>query len=313
MMRIQRVLRENQGIARRATLERAGVRRRELEQAIDEGAVMRLRKGLYALPDVDREILAAARHGGELACSSALRAHCVWVLTDEPASRDDGGPGGDPHVWIGPSGREHRHPGCTCRVHHEEGDRLPGFGVVGILLALIQYAVCATDERFFASLESALRLGVIADAGVRLLRSRLPRTKRWIVDLAGTKADSGLESLLRFRLYLRGISVQSQVWIEGVGRVDFLLGGRIILEVDGRENHEGQSLRHKDLMRDAAAAALGYETLRFDYAMIVYNWERVLSAILGRLQAVDPAVAQEVSANVQEQTLHSAAHGLVDT
>lgn len=66
-----------------------------------------------------------------------------------------------------------------------------------------------------------------------------------------------------------------------MGLVDFLLDGRIVLEVDGRENHEGPSLRHKDLLRDAAAAANGYETLRFDYAMVIHQWPLVEAAILG--------------------------------
>ena len=55
------------------------------------------------------------------------------------------------------------------------------------------------------------------------------------------------------------------------------------MEADGVENHEGDRLRHKDLVRDANAAAWGYLTLRFDYAMIVHDWELVESAILGAL------------------------------
>lgn len=73
------------------------------------------------------------------------------------------------------------------------------------------------------------------------------------------------------------------MWIAGVGRVDFMLAGRIILEVDGRENHDGPSKRHKDLVRDAAAAAAGYETLRFDYALVIHSWPLVEAAILRRL------------------------------
>ena len=70
--------------------------------------------------------------------------------------------------------------------------------------------------------------------------------------------------------------------IDGVGRVDFVIGGRVILEADGKLNHSGDR-RHQDLMRDAAASALGYETLRFDYAMIIHDWERVVAAILPAL------------------------------
>ncbi|MFF3028955.1 endonuclease domain-containing protein [Microbacterium sp. NPDC057944] len=92
-------------------------------------------------------------------------------------------------------------------------------------------------------------------------------------------AESGLESLLRLRLHLLGIRLDCHVDIAGVGRVDFVVGRRLILEVDGRENHAGVDRRHRDLMRDAAASARGFETLRFDYAMVVHEWPSVVAAI----------------------------------
>lgn len=72
--------------------------------------------------------------------------------------------------------------------------------------------------------------------------------------------------------------------IRGVGIVDFVVGGRVIIEADGKENHDGSTARHKDLRRDAAASALGYETLRFDYAQIVHDWPSVQSAILAAVR-----------------------------
>lgn len=104
-------------------------------------------------------------------------------------------------------------------------------------------------------------------------------------DLARPEADSGLESLLRLRLADLGIALECQVLVPTVGRVDFLLASRIILEVDGRLNHDGVSLRHKDLVRDAHAAIAGFEALRFDYALVVHSWPVVEAAILARLAA----------------------------
>jgi len=288
MSEIARVLDELDGIGRRSQLLERGISRTEIDHALARGAVIRVRQGVYATPAVDPQVLSAARHGGEVACGVALRAHGVWVLPDEHPARTgaddrDHRPTPSLHVWMGPSGRQHAHAGCRCRTHHEVGDRPVAFGVVDVLLALVQYAVCGTSEGFFAAMESALRLGLVPKAGLMTLRSRVSEPMRWLVDFASDQADSGLESLLRLRLHLRGITLQSQVDIAGVGRVDFLLAGRIILEADGRENHEGSSKRHKDLLRDAAAAAQGYETLRFDYAMILFRWDLVLAAIEGRL------------------------------
>lgn len=64
--------------------------------------------------------------------------------------------------------------------------------------------------------------------------------------------------------------------------MDFVLDGVLILETDGRENHDGASFRHRDLVRDAKTAALGYDTLRFDYAMVMYDWPTVEAAIIAR-------------------------------
>src|SRR5690606_8366426 len=96
-------------------------------------------------------------------------------------------------------------------------------------------------------------------------------------------ADSGLESLLRLRMHQLGIRLDCQVVIDGVGRVDFVVDGRLIIEADGKQNHDGASMRHKDLVRDAAASGLGYETLHFDYAQIIHDWTTVQAAILAAL------------------------------
>ncbi|KAA9111037.1 DUF559 domain-containing protein [Microbacterium rhizomatis] len=269
--RIIEILEWREGVAHRRALIRAGASKADIACAILGGAIVRLRKGVYALPAADPLVAVAARHGGAVACISALRAHGIWVL-DGPNR---------PHVWLGGKGRTHAHPDCRCIDHHDAGRAT--FGLTPVRLALVQVAQCCDAETFFVAYESAWRLGKLAPADRQWIRSVVPARRRWLVDLARGDADSGLESLVRLRLVRIGISVEPQVLIVGVGRVDFLLSGRLIVEVDGRENHDGQSLRHKDLVRDAAAAALGYDTLRFDYALVVYEWATVERAILARL------------------------------
>ena len=114
----------------------------------------------------------------------------------------------------------------------------------------------------------------------------LPAYARWLVDIARPDADSGLESLVRVRLHVLGILLECQVVIEGVGRVDFVPEGRLLLEVDGKRNHEGTAQRHKDLARDAAASRRRFETLRFDYAQVVHAWPTVQAAIVAALVRV---------------------------
>ncbi|WJL95285.1 type IV toxin-antitoxin system AbiEi family antitoxin domain-containing protein [Microbacterium sp. ET2] len=268
---IAAVIRSHGGIVRGRQLLSYGATRSLLARAVDRGVIARVRSGVFATTEAEPLVLAAAAHGGELCCASALRHLGVWVLDDRARL----------HVWLGSGGRRHPHPECRCIDHRDAGGS--AFGVVSLVQALVQVARCLGGEAFFCALESALRQGLLTRADRAEVRARVSARFRWLVDLARADADSGLESLVRLRLHRLGITVRSQVFISAVGVVDFLIGDRLILEIDGRQNHEGPSLRHKDLVRDAEAAALGYETLRFDYALVIHNWPRVERAILARL------------------------------
>lgn len=258
-------------IARTADFAVAGVSRHALTVAVREGVVLRVREGVFVPADAPVEVRTAAAHG-VLGCISRLRLAELWLLDDERSV----------HVVLPRYGhRHHAHLECTCVMHWSgatvRGDRTSLADALGCLLA------CRGNESFFVALESALRKRLLTKTGLARLRDLIPRKWRWLVDFARWDADSGLESLLRLRLRALGISLASQVEIPGVGRVDFLLGDRLILEVDGRLNHEGVSMRHKDLVRDAVAAAHGLDTLRFDYAMVVHEWALVEAAILARI------------------------------
>ncbi|MCM3779431.1 type IV toxin-antitoxin system AbiEi family antitoxin domain-containing protein [Microbacterium hydrocarbonoxydans] len=257
------------GLARGTTLQGVGVTRQRLSHAVRRGEIERVRPGVFATTSLQGQVREAALHGGALTCAAALRTHGIWVFDDDDR----------PHVWIGRRGRAFDHSGCRCVSHYFRGN-VP-LGVVDVETALVQVHRCLGDEVFFAALESALNLRRLSKAAVQRIRRSLPRYARWLVDLARTDAQSGLESLLRLRLHLLGFTLACQVAIHGVGRVDFVIGDRLIIEVDGRENHTGAANRHRDLMRDASASAAGYETLRFSYAQIVHGWPAVQAAIMG--------------------------------
>ncbi|MBS1907468.1 MAG: DUF559 domain-containing protein [Actinobacteria bacterium] len=263
------------GIATGARLQELGFDRRALARLVDRHELDRIRPGVFAAPGLDPEVRAATAHGGALACVSVLRKRKVWVLADE----------GPLHVWLGPNHHAQPHSACTCVSHFYRG--VPPLGQVDIETALTQLFRCQGDESFFASYESAWRKGLLSRAARLRIRAALPSKARWLVDLARSDADSGVESLLRLRLHVLGIRLDCQVRIDGVGVVDFVVAGRLIIEADGKENHDGSSKRHKDLRRDAAASSLGYETLRFDYAQIVHDWPAVQSAILAALARID--------------------------
>ncbi|MFK4730083.1 type IV toxin-antitoxin system AbiEi family antitoxin domain-containing protein [Agromyces mediolanus] len=272
------------GVARTSELAAAGIDRYSLALAVAAGEVVRLREGVYAVPELPLPVQTAVRHGGALGCLSRVHAAGLWVLAAPDVV----------HVSMPRTGRRRRHEGCRCRTHwSRESTTEPR---ATLEEALVQLHGCRGAEEFFVALESAMRKRFLTRKRVLALRARIPARHRWLVDFARWNADSGLESLLRLRLRGLGLELRSQVWVPGVGRVDFVLGDRLILEADGKANHVDEfrpspgsgsmavSKRHKDLARDAAAAALGFETLRFDYALIVHDWPTVAAAILARIE-----------------------------
>lgn len=234
-----------------------------------------MRRGVYATLDACPLSVAAAAHGGALACVSAARHLDLWVLEHEPRT----------HVWMGPGGHRRHDEGCGCIEHWDDGPSRDAFGTPSIPRILRQVLGCLGVEALFVALESARRQRRITRTGLDWLRANTNAVGRKAIALSRSDADSGLESLLRWRLRAHRLRVRTQVKIPGVGRVDVLIGERLIVETDGRDNHDGGSQRHRDLVRDARAAAQGYRTLRFDYALVVHDWDLVEAAIIGAIVA----------------------------
>jgi len=262
------------GIARGRQLTAFGFTRRMLSDAVARGEITRIRPGVFVTASASPTVRIAAAHGGALTCAGALRHHGVWVLDDDDS----------PHVWLGQAGRVH-HEHCRCVVHYRAG-RMQ-LGVADVEQALIHAFQCHSEEFFFCAFESAWNKRLISASARARIRKALPASARWLIDFAHKDSESGLESLVRLRLHLVGITVRAQVEIDGVGRVDFVIDGRLILEADGAEHHDTPRRRHRDLLRDAAASALGYESIHFDYAMIVHEWPTVIAAIRAALRRTD--------------------------
>lgn len=245
---------------------------RRVQRALRTGELRRVRVGVFVPPEACAEAVAIARHGGAMACVTAARHRGLWVLDDERA----------PHVWMRPGGRSYD-ADCVCTEHWDA----PGVGESrrepSLARVLRQILMCRGVEAFFVAFESARRLRMLDGDDMRWLAMHVSAEGREAIALSRDDADSGLESLLRWRLRHLGLTVRTQVRVAGVGVVDALIGDRVIVEVDGRENHDGASLRHKDLVRDANAAMWGYVTLRFDYAMVLHDWDLVERAILAAL------------------------------
>ena len=262
------------GVARTSALLKAGATKAALRSLVRAGILLQPRKGIFTLPSVHPELIRALAEAGHPACVTAARLHGLWIIEDDRL-----------HVWHGRAGYSRPRDGCACVHHWDDGPPLMPGQLPSISRTLVQIAHCLGEEAFFAGLESALRQQLLTPAAMKWMRGKIPTSLRWLLNFARSDADSGLESLVRLRLHHLGIDARTQVGIRGTGTVDLLVGDRLIIETDGRENHESPQKRHGDLMRDVNSARLGFETLRLNYAMVMYHWALVEAAILAKVAA----------------------------
>jgi very-short-patch-repair endonuclease len=100
---------------------------------------------------------------------------------------------------------------------------------------------------------------------------------RAVLRLLDPSSESGLETLARLALHGRRVRLRSQVLIRGIGRVDLLIGDRLILELDGEAWHGDFD---RDRSRDRALIVRGYIVLRVSYRQMMSEWQAVEAQIL---------------------------------
>ncbi|MFC9772100.1 MULTISPECIES: endonuclease domain-containing protein [unclassified Pseudarthrobacter] len=82
-----------------------------------------------------------------------------------------------------------------------------------------------------------------------------------------------------------GIAYDAQVFLPGIGRVDFLLGGFLIVEIDGFAFHSKREDMLRDRTRNNLSAVHGYAVLRYMPEHIWFGPGRVISEITTVLAA----------------------------
>ncbi|MBF4460956.1 MULTISPECIES: endonuclease domain-containing protein [unclassified Rathayibacter] len=255
------------GIASRAALIRAGVTARQLTAAVAAGDVVRGLRGRYASAALPPALLAAFRLGGRLAATDAARSHGLWVLQSPLL-----------HIWVSPNASRLRPP-RGIRLHWDaphSGDEPLRVSPVHALVQLGRVG----DEDLLVALESALEKRVLGPEDLAELRAGSPVRLYSLLDFARDDAQSGVETLARWRLHLAGIETRAQVHVPGVGRVDLLVGRSLIIEIDGRSTHEFEHDRRRDLV----ASANGYVTLRFSARQVLIAWPEVERAIRSAME-----------------------------
>lgn len=154
---------------------------------------------------------------------------------------------------------------------------------VGIVDALAQSAACQSPRAFIASVDSALHLGLLHPDDVDDVFASLPRRFRRLRGLVDGRAESGPETLVRLMLRALGRRPELQVEIDGVGRVDLVVDGWLVVECDSKAFHSSWEQQREDRRRDQELAALGYAVYRPIAEDILYHPEVVVRALKGLL------------------------------
>lgn len=253
----------------RAELTGKGWTSRRITAAVRSGRLVRARENVYLAADVDADCADACRIGGRLTCVSELARWGVFAL-DAAAL----------HVEVPATSSRLRTTTRTVRVHWSRRAE-DGWACVDIVEALVQAVTCQPVRAAVATLDSALHLGLIGDEELDEVFAALPRRLRVLRRHLDRRAESGAESMMRLILRRMGCRVESQRKIPGVGRVDFLVDGWLIVECDSEAHHSGWEQQKKDRRRDQAAAARGFVTYRALAEDIFWHPEAAMAAIRG--------------------------------
>lgn len=253
------------GVVRTSALRRLGWGERALSAAVAAGVLIRPRRGWLALPSADPQLIGAARAGVVLSCVTQARRLGLWVLRADAAhvaaSAHSGG------VRVG-------QPATVVHWAQPLVPRAPDALVDPVENVLAVAASCLPFEEALAVWDSALDRGLVQLPALRRLPFR--GRAREVLAQATPFAGSGLESFIPPRLAWLRVPIVPQAWIAG-HRVDFLIGDRLVLQIDGG-THVGRQ-REQDIAHDAELMLLGYHVIRVGYGQVVDRWHTVQDTV----------------------------------
>ena len=258
------------GLAQRSQLRELGYTAHQIRSALAAGAAIPIRRPWLATPAAHPDAVRAVNRGGKLAASSALRSYGIWV------GRSSG-------LWVCTSPHASRLPDIYPGEHRIMTRELFPVATdvrwrVSVPDALVQTLIRGDAVDAIASLESARYQGLIDDALVRDIRNAVPRRLRRMVDRRARGAMSGIETLFRLAAEAEGWNVEIQVFISGVGHVDILIDGWLVIELDGGSHAELEQM-HTDRARDAELILLGYRYHRFDHPLLMNSMDRCIDVV----------------------------------
>lgn len=263
------------GVVRRAHFIKHGFCGRDIRWAIRDGLLRRVRYGWYAHPDAHPAVLTAVRSGAVVTCVSALSHHGMWT----PVWLDN-----DSH-HVHARRTEHRQNHALpvepnvrlCRS--VERDARPCPTAIDSVAEAMRTAIACQSEAWLTVLfESAVHNGLASVAEIQRFCGDVRSKPGSAYRRCAWLSESGAESFVMLGFRRRCLGYRQQVWI-GFKRVDFLIGDRLIVEVDGEEFHHNPKAFEEDRKRDLQFAAWGYRVIRLTYRQVMFDLENSLDRI----------------------------------
>lgn len=259
----------HEGIAHREVARAAKWSDRAIRAAADAGSIQIIRRTWLSSASAPADLVAAARAGGRVSCFTLARERGWWM----PEGVDSGR-----HLSLSPNARK----GVIA-----DGDTVHWAKTVApasryslrasIEDALAHIALCAPTEAARAMWESAVRKERLSLDALRNVQWTTRIAAR-LADEVSDLSDSGLESIFLTRISPWGLPIRQQVVIAS-RPVDFLIGERLVVQVDGHAHHSTAADRGRDVLHDAELRLRGFTVLRFTYAQVLHDWPAVQRSI----------------------------------
>ena len=261
-MDLNEELRKRHGITKLSSLRHAELTPTMLPQSIGHYRGWIYDKNSFTLHQVRAFVYNAC-----ISCVSAAQMYELPVLMEERPQKT--------HLSV--SYNRGMHPSKLRRfddvcVHREQflSDEERRTHVASIGTVLERVLVCMPLKVSLPMLDAARNRGLydVSTLTIPPTGSRLPHLRE-ALSLSSDRARSILETVARLQLIDMGLTPQVGVWIEGVGEVDMIILGFIVIEVDGWAFHSSKEQREKDLKRDRELLRRGFVVLRFTYDDVI--------------------------------------------
>ncbi|GAC1490429.1 MAG: hypothetical protein NVS2B15_09150 [Pseudarthrobacter sp.] len=217
------------------------------------------------MPDADPEFLQAIVSDSVVTCASGASHYGLW-LKDKPRR---------PH--LASKHRRGRHTPKHGRLRFAADHRLP---IASLEDTVIHGLTCLAEVDAIAMAQSAMaQHGLLrADLEAELTAKYYGPARRRLAKADGL-SESVPEISARLLFESAGLPFSRQVQIPGVGRVDFLIDGWLIVEINGFQFHSSRAAWRKDMTRSNVAQTQGYAVLSYAPEQVWNSPDMVLQEI----------------------------------